>query len=102
MRLDYIDCCDCLEGMKQTPDGSIDLVLTDPPYGINYSSNMIKDKDRRLGGILNDREPFVQFIEAAMRKVKPEGAMFVFTRWDVQQRFIDEILSCEKKTQARL
>ncbi len=25
---------DCLEAMKQIPDGSIDLVLTDPPYGI--------------------------------------------------------------------
>ena len=25
---------DCIEGMKMIPDGSIDLVLTDPPYGI--------------------------------------------------------------------
>jgi site-specific DNA-methyltransferase (adenine-specific) len=25
---------DCLEGMKRIPDGSVDLVLTDPPYGI--------------------------------------------------------------------
>ena len=24
---------DCLEEMKKIPDGSIDLVLTDPPYG---------------------------------------------------------------------
>ena len=24
---------DCLEVMKDIPDGSIDLVLTDPPYG---------------------------------------------------------------------
>lgn len=24
---------DCLEVMKYIPDGSIDLVLTDPPYG---------------------------------------------------------------------
>jgi site-specific DNA-methyltransferase (adenine-specific) len=33
MRLNYIDNVDCLEGMKQIPDGSVDLVLTDPPYG---------------------------------------------------------------------
>ena len=26
---------DCLEVMKQLPDRCIDLVLTDPPYGIN-------------------------------------------------------------------
>ena len=25
---------DCLELMKDTPEGSVDLVLTDPPYGI--------------------------------------------------------------------
>jgi len=24
---------DCLEAMKYIPDGSIDLVLADPPYG---------------------------------------------------------------------
>ena len=30
---------DCLQIMKQIPDKSIDLILTDPPYGINYKSN---------------------------------------------------------------
>ena len=24
---------DCLELMKDIPDGSVDLILTDPPYG---------------------------------------------------------------------
>jgi len=28
---------DCLEGMKLIPDKSIDLVLTDPPYGIGVA-----------------------------------------------------------------
>jgi len=27
---------DCLEGMKELPDGCIDLVVTDPPYGVDY------------------------------------------------------------------
>lgn len=30
---------DSLEILKQLPDKCIDLVLTDPPYGITYSSN---------------------------------------------------------------
>lgn len=29
---------DCLEVMKTFPDKSFDLVLTDPPYGINFGS----------------------------------------------------------------
>ena len=27
---------DCLEKMKDIPDNSIDLVLTDPPYSLGY------------------------------------------------------------------
>lgn len=32
MRLNYIDNIDCLEGLKDIPDKSIDLIVTDPPY----------------------------------------------------------------------
>ena len=28
----------CLEGMKAIPDNAVDLLLTDPPYGINICS----------------------------------------------------------------
>lgn len=34
---------DCLERMKEIPDGSVDLVLTDPPY-----TNMVNESwDRK-------------------------------------------------------
>ena len=39
LKLNEIYCGDCLEIMKDIPDKSIDLILTDPPYGINYQSN---------------------------------------------------------------
>ena len=32
--LGKIHNCDCMELMKQLPDKCVDLVLTDPPYGI--------------------------------------------------------------------
>ena len=35
---------DCLELMKDIPDASVDLVLTDPPYGINFRSNHRKER----------------------------------------------------------
>ena len=34
-----IICGDCLEVMKGWPDGCVDLVLTDPPYGIGIAQN---------------------------------------------------------------
>lgn len=30
---------DCLEGMRQFPDGFFDLAIVDPPYGINVASH---------------------------------------------------------------
>lgn len=30
---------DCMEGMKSLPDQSIDLAITDPPYGINIGQS---------------------------------------------------------------
>ena len=36
---------DCLDIMRQIPDKSVDLVITDPPYGLNYQSNWGKKGD---------------------------------------------------------
>lgn len=44
---------DCLELMKQLPDKCIDLVLTDPPYGIDYQSNM-RTVSKRFDKLQND------------------------------------------------
>ena len=32
MEKNYIKCCDCLEGLKDLPNNSIDLTVTSPPY----------------------------------------------------------------------
>lgn len=32
LKYDYIECGDCLELLKNIPDKSIDLIVTDPPY----------------------------------------------------------------------
>lgn len=35
--------CDCLEYMREQPDNSYDLAITDPPYGID-AANMTMGK----------------------------------------------------------
>lgn len=37
---------DCLDFMKLIPDKSIDLVLTDPPYGINMDAELNKKQGK--------------------------------------------------------
>jgi len=44
--LNTIQNIDCLKGLAKLPDNSIDLILTDPPYGISRELNC---KDQRLG-----------------------------------------------------
>ena len=80
---------DCLELLGTLPDNSIDMVLCDPPYGIDFQSCRAKDKTRRKAKILNDKKPFVEFIPMLKRLLKPSGCVMVFTRWDVQQAFVD-------------
>ncbi len=36
--INRILCGDCVEVMRQLPDESVDFVLTDPPYLVNYRS----------------------------------------------------------------
>ena len=46
MELDKIYNMDCLEGMKQIPDGSVDLVATDPPYILDNKGGGLYDSDK--------------------------------------------------------
>ena len=39
---------DCLERMKEIPDGSVDMVLTDPPYGMDFQSNRRNEKYAKM------------------------------------------------------
>ena len=82
---------DCLELLKTLPDNSVDMVLTDPPYGIDYQSAWRTDKSKWHKKILNDKSPFIYFIDELERIISKGGCYMIFTRWDVQHLFIDEL-----------
>jgi len=73
MELNKIYQGDCLEIMKDIPDKSVDLVLTDPPYGIAYQKKgkpvMIGDYGNVLGLVLPELH----------RILKDNGAIYIFT-----------------------
>lgn len=66
--------------IHRVPDGSVDLVLADPPYGIAY-----KDTSGRT--IENDSRPYIWWLDHAFRATAKVGALLCFCRWDVQDVF---------------
>ncbi|ARQ95882.1 cytosine specific DNA methyltransferase [Staphylococcus phage qdsa001] len=64
---------DCLEGMKKIPDNSIDLIVTDPPYLINYKTNRRKNKEHRFGKVIlndNNEQLIINYISERIEKHK--------------------------------
>ena len=75
--INKVHCADCLEFMKDIPDKSIDLILTDPPYGMEFRSNHRMEKHDKIVG--DDRYP-VEILDEFFRIAK--RAVYVFCRWD--------------------
>lgn len=70
---------DCIELLDSLPDASIDMVLTDPPYGISYSSRRRKDHAFERP-IANDENLNIVHKSARRlyRVLKPDSALFMF------------------------
>lgn len=91
MELNKIYNEDCLIGMKRIPDGSIDLIVTDPPYLINYSRHV---KGHRFeNNILNDNNPELisKYIKECYRILKDDSAMYMFTSHKTVDFFKQEL-----------
>ena len=59
---------DCLELMKDIPDGSVDLILTDPPYGTIKNAPSTWDKEKTQWDNVLDYELMWQQINRILRK----------------------------------
>lgn len=68
------------------PVGSFDVVIADPPYGIDYQSARRTDSER-LPKIANDGRPFVAWLPVVSRLSSENGILLCFCRWDVQETF---------------
>jgi len=64
-----------------------DMVFTDPPYGVEYQSNM-RTKSQKFDVLANDD----QFLDIApILEVFSKGWIFVWTSWKVQTKWIDQL-----------
>jgi site-specific DNA-methyltransferase (adenine-specific) len=80
----------CLEGMKLIDKNKIDLIITDPPFAINFKAkkaNYNRKSSRVIEGY-NEILPenYYQFsydwISEANRILKESGSMYIFSGWN--------------------
>ncbi len=78
---------DCLKEIPKIEDGSVDCVIIDPPYGIDFQSNYKKDK---FDKIKNDTNDSFKLLDNSLEKVKPkmkkDSHIYIFTSWKVFEK----------------
>lgn len=90
MRLNYIDNRDCLEGLAEIPDRSVDCIITDPPYFLSMGHAGSKT-NAKAGEMLTSNRTFndlaicTPFYKALFseyaRVLKEDGSFYFFTDW---------------------
>lgn len=82
---------DCLERMKEIPDGSVDLILTDPPYGTAGGMGKGEERYSRIASAEWDNaiSPHSIF-EECNRILRTNGALILFSQEPYTSRLITE------------
>lgn len=85
---------DCLDELPSLEADSVDCIVTDPPYGINYKhgsratgnkgGNRYSDGHIEWPSIEGDGEPDGRWLGEAFRILKGGSALYLVTRWDVE------------------
>jgi len=84
---------DSLKILKSLQDNSIDIILTDPPYGIQYKSNRSEDNNAvTKRGLLNDgKKEAYELLENTCKilvdKTSNDSHLYFFCSWSVFSDF---------------
>ncbi|NMM28385.1 MAG: site-specific DNA-methyltransferase [Glaciimonas sp.] len=87
-------CEDALTGLARIPDGSIDLILADPPYGLGKDYGNDSDKLDAAAYLTWS----TQWIDAVLPKLKAGGSLYIFLTW----RYAPEIFVLLKQRMTML
>ncbi|MHA1248031.1 MAG: DNA-methyltransferase [Candidatus Thorarchaeota archaeon] len=86
--LDRVYYMDCIQGMSSLPTESIDLVIADPPFGIDFDGkSSMYNRDSGLvvsgyGEVTEEYERFtLRWLTHVTRVLSPSGSAYVFSGW---------------------
>ena len=86
-------CGDCLDILPQLPDNSVDAVVTDPPYGINYQSNG-RVKSPKFAVLENDDNDLRLVTFSYIHKLLRENC--VFAGFASFKNYADDFIEAKK------
>ena len=86
----FVENIDCVQGMQSLKEGCVDLIVTDPPFAIDFKAkrtNYNRTQSRVLEGYSEiPKEEYLAFtkswMQAAWRVLKPSGSVFIFSGWN--------------------
>lgn len=81
---------DCLDILRELPDKSIDLVLTDPPYAMKFQSNYRQIKYKKIEND-NNLNWLSEWCEQISRVIKDNAHLYIFCSWHNIDKFKIEI-----------
>jgi site-specific DNA-methyltransferase (adenine-specific) len=67
-------------GIKEVANKSVDLLVTDPPYGMEFQSNRRKEKHKSIQND-NNLDWLVGWIDELKRVMKDEAHLYIFCSW---------------------
>lgn len=84
---------DCIEGLKNIPDNSIDTIIADPPYNIGKDFGNDSDKQKMDEYLIWCNE----WISESYRTLKDGGSMFIYGFSEILAYIFVEIQTKNKK-----
>ena len=72
---------DMLVEMDKIPDGSVDLVVTDPPYGMDYQSGWRINKYEKIKNDVTIENDIHEWITQIYRVLKENTGLYMFCSW---------------------
>ncbi len=94
---------DCRILMRQMPDEFVDLIITDPPFAIDFKDNAA-NYNRKQSSVIHgyneikgsDYQEFTSdWISQASRVLKNSGSMYIFSGWNHLKEILIAIDDCK-------
>lgn len=85
--LNTIIQADCIDGMNELPEESVDLIFADPPYNLQLGGDLARPDNSMVKGVTEEWDQFdtmdaydlftQEWMAAAKRILKPNGSLWV-------------------------